>query len=118
MRKDNAMVEKYRIKNGAYGSDESYGNNGAFRIPYRGYFLNVIVSDQSGWDHISVSVLGKNRCPTWMEMKFIKDKFFHEEETALQYHPSKDKYINDHNHVLHIWRPQSASIPMPPNTMV
>ena len=71
-------VEQYRIKTGRLASDASFGNNGAFVIPLKGDTLTVIVSDQDGWDHVSVSL--QKRCPSWNEMCFIKDLFFDPEE--------------------------------------
>ena len=111
-------IEKYRIKTGEYASTKRYGMNGAFQIPYKKMKLNIIISDQIGWDHISVSVDKKQRTPTWKEMCFVKDIFFSEEEIALQYHPKKSDYINDHDHVLHLWRPQKIEILMPPKVFV
>jgi len=80
--------------------------------------LNVIISDQGGWDHVSVSVNKKNRTPTWNEMCFIKDIFFYDGEMAIQYHPAKSDYINDHKFVLHLWRSQHLEFPMPPKIFV
>lgn len=110
--------EQYRLRTGNYSSTKADGMNGAFVIPYRRLIrLHVIVSDQLGWDHVSVS-LNKNRPPTWEEMCFIKDIFFDEEETVAQLHPPKSKYINRHPNVLHMWRPQHQEIFMPPLFMV
>lgn len=78
--------------------------------------MAVIAANGEGWDHVSVS--RKNRCPTWEEMCFIKDKFFEESECVIQYHPPKADYINKHNFVLHLWRPHNEVIPMPPKWMV
>jgi hypothetical protein len=93
-------------------SNKSYGNNGAFIIPVKKYSLSVIISDEGGWDHVSVST--PHRCPIWKEMCIIKDLFFRENETVIQYHPPKSNYINDHQFALHLWRPQKVEIPMPP----
>lgn len=100
-------------------SNESYGMNGCFAIPYsKKVQLNVIVSDQLGWDHVSVHVHKKNRTPTWAEMNFIKDLFFKEYETVIQFHPPKSVYINDHPNVLHLWRRQRHEYELPPVFMV
>ncbi len=74
--------------------------------------LRVIASWGMGWDHVSVSLA--DRCPTWEEMCFVKDIFFRPDECVIQYHPPESKYINNHKYVLHMWRPQNESIPMPP----
>lgn len=116
----NVRAERYRIREGIIGSDSSYGNNGAFSIPFSlpvgKITLDVVVSDEEGWDHVSVSL--PTRCPTWDEMCAIKKLFFKEEETVIQYHPPKSSYINQHPFCLHLWRPQEATIPLPPPWMV
>jgi len=76
----------------------------------------VIFSWGDGWDHVSVSY--SYRCCTWNEMCKIKDMFFRPEECVIQYHPSKNDYINCHPYVLHLWRPQNQDVPMPPQYMV
>ena len=35
-------------------------------------------------------------CPTWEEMCFIKNIFWEEEESAMQLHPPKSDYVNNH----------------------
>jgi len=113
------LIEQYRIKEGRLSSDKSYGNNGAFMVPYRfsgATLLGIIVSDGEGWDHVSVSL--KNRCPTWEEMCWVKDLFFEPHEVVMQLHPAKSEYVNHHPYCLHLWRPQNRSIPLPPTEFV
>ena len=119
----NKEIEKYRQTTGIMASDSSCGNNGAFNIPYPSTkkiqtqdTLFVVASDQCGWDHISVSTLG--RCPTWNEMNYVKNLFWDAEETVIQYHPPTSKYINNHPNVLHMWKPQGVVVPMPPEEYV
>ncbi len=76
----------------------------------------VIFSTGCGWDHVSVSF--PDRCCTWEEMCRVKDMFFREDECVVQYHPPKSQYVNNHPYVLHLWRPQNESVPMPPVWMV
>lgn len=98
-------------------SDSSYGNNGAFQFPGpNNQGLRVIVSDGEGWEHVSVSC--PNRCPNWPEMCFIKNLFWSEEETVIQYHPPKSEYVNCHPNCLHLWKPTDAEIPTPPSILV
>ena len=67
MKEGNREIERYRITTGIQGSDSTYGNNGAFRVPIGGNkSAFVIASDGMGWDHVSVSL--KKRCPIWSEM--------------------------------------------------
>ena len=124
MKAKNREIEKYRrrdIERVGYGC-EGEGNNGAFVVPAMaaplGCALFIIASDGMGWDHVSVSVDGPKRCPTWTEMCFIKDLFFGPDETVIQYHPAKEYYVNYHKYTLHIWRPQREAIPLPLDIMV
>jgi len=113
LKQNNKAIEPYRMKQ---FSRESDGNNGAFQIPFESYLLRIIVSDGMGWDHVSVSL--PNRCPNWKEMCFIKELFFEDEETVVQYHPKKSEYINNHPYCLHLWRKQDQEMFLPPSFMV
>jgi hypothetical protein len=112
------VPEKYRVLTGALGSDESYKNNGVFVIPGPlNKPLVVICSDGMGWEHVSVS-LKIRRCPKWEEMCLIKDLFWDEEDTVIQYHPAKSKYVNCHPYVLHLWRQAGEDFPTPPSSFI
>lgn len=132
----NVKAERFRDRRGASG-DCSGTNSGLFVIsPAK---LYCIVSDGGGWDHVSVSVFGGDRCPTWEEMSFVKDLFFKDTEAVMQLHPAKADHINNHPFTLHLWRPQTQEerdaltkefgehlpesptcgpIPLPPKVMV
>ena len=119
------VPEKYRIIKGVMGSDSTYGNNGAFRIPhykFDDYTINCIASDGSGWQHVSVTISSTkicvHRCPTWEEMCFVKNLFWGHEETVMQLHPPKSEYVNNHNYCLHLWKPDNTLIPLPDSLMV
>lgn len=93
---------------------------GAFLIPFEGRDLRVIASDgaleiSEGWEHVSVSL--PNRCPNWREMSFIKDHFWSEQDTVIQFHPQKSEYINNHPHCLHLWKPP-YEVTLPPYFLV
>ena len=108
-------LARRRIKN--QGGD---AHNGAFRLiaaPTHAT-LYVIASNGGGWDHVSVSVAGGGRCPLWSEMAWVKDQFFAPGEAVMQLHPPLASYVNNHAYCLHLWRPQSAVIPLPPTIMV
>lgn len=112
---------KYRITKGLMGSDPSFGNNGAFEIPLSGRSMAfVIASDGEGWEHVSVHIVTENklRIPTWAEMCKIKDLFWSDEETVIQYHPPKSEYVNNHDHCLHLWKPIGFDIPRPNSELV
>lgn len=96
--------------------------NGAFlMVGPTGERLKVIASNGDGWaetlsgepwDHVSVSAYG--RCPTWDEMVFIRQQFFEPDECVIEFHPPQSVYVNTNPHVLHMWRPHTTPIPMPP----
>ena len=114
------VPEIYRIKDGPLKSNASFGNNGAFVIksssPMGEVTLNVIASDVFGWEHVSVSL--PNRCPTWEEMDFIKGIFWDSEDAVMQLHVPRKDWINCHNFCLHLWKPLTEKIPLPPSIMV
>lgn len=111
--------EKYRIH--GY-SDSNDGNNGVFRVQCNVFKpltnLAVIASDGANWDHVSVSVIGKDRCPTWEEMCFVKNLFWDEDDCIVQFHPPKSEYINNHKYCLHLWRNQLDHHKTPPKILV
>jgi hypothetical protein len=103
-----ARLSGGRIREGAYGSDDSWGLCGAFLIQGPcGEQLKIISSnadfpEADGFEHVSVST--RWRCPNWQEMCFVKHLFFREEETVIQFHPQKSEYVNCHPYCLHLWR--------------
>lgn len=114
-------LEQHRIRTGPYGS--SFGDDyGAFLIP--GPFnntLKVIASPGDAdegipWEHVSVSL--QNRCPNWPEMCFIKGLFWDDEDAVMQLHPPKSDYVNNHEYCLHLWKPTTQAIPLPPKVAV
>ena len=116
-------IEKQRI-----GGDPNSGPYGQWRLvcPITGRRLTVIASDGRDWveeklpgdpwEHVSVS--SPFGCPTWAEMVWVKDLFWHADECVIEYHPPKSDYVNVHPNVLHMWRPVGVAIPMPPKETV
>ena len=118
------------------GSTKADGNNGAFDIesPQQGWRLSMICSDSSGaeflcgdnggarWEHVSVRAYRydgrQSRTPTWDEMCYVKRLCWDDEDVVMQLHPRKSEYVNNHPHVLHLWRPLEAVIPEPPSIYV
>ncbi len=109
------------------------GNNGAFTLPSPepGWTLQLICSDGTEepdllvWEHVSVRAYrrmgGKPnymRTPSWKEMAFVKDTCWDGEDVVMQLHPKKSEYVNNHPHVLHLWRPVHEVIPTPPSIFV
>lgn len=98
-------------------STADYGRNGCFVLKRDGATMFCICSDQEGWEHVSVSLFEK-RCPTWEEMCFVKETFWDDDETVIQYHPPKTEYVNMHPFCLHLWKPVASQIPLPPSILV
>lgn len=97
--------------------------NGHFRVRVGEVWLNVMASDGRDWpaplgppwEHVSVSVFGDRRCPTWDEMCAVKAMFWADEECVVQFHPAKSEYVNYHPYTLHLWRPCGDRLfPTPP----
>jgi hypothetical protein len=101
----------------AYGERGNEGN-GVFLIPspIDNAPMRVIASDGYGWDHVSIS--RTTRCPNWPEMSHVKSLFFRDDEYAFQLHPPKADHINFHPYCLHLWRPQTGELALPPKWMV
>lgn len=78
--------------------------------------MRVIASFGGGWDHVSVSRL--NRPPNWREMEYVRDLLFLPEECVVQYSVPRADNVNLHPNCLHLWRPQTQEIPMPPKEFV
>ena len=111
------VPNKFRIREGRYGSDESYGNNGAFDVRLKhNQMVQVIAGDGLGWEHVSVS--RKDRPPLWEEMCQIKDMFWDRDDCVLQYHPPEADYVNNHPNCLHLWRPIGVEVPRPDSLLV
>lgn len=91
-------------------------HNGAFLLRRNGQELIVIASNAGGWDHISVSLA--DRCPTWEEMKAVKQLFFNDDEWAVEFHPPANRNISVHDYCLHLWRPHDQQLPTPPPILV
>lgn len=105
--KDLTKLKYPRFKVVTIGQD-----GGAFKWRHRGKNYNIIASFGGGWDHVSVDANGL--IPDWNTMCLIKDMFFNENETVIEYHPAKENYVNIAKDCLHLWRPQNQTIPTPP----
>ena len=70
------------------------------------------------WDHVSVTLQeDKNSTPTWDEMCHIKELFWEDHHTVVQFHPKKSEYVNNCNGCLHLWRHKDGH-KLPPKEMV
>ena len=113
-------LEPCRVRDGALGSDHTYGLAGCFIVTGpMGRELCIVSSgpdDGTGWEHVSISL--ENRPPNWAEMCRVKELFWGEEETVFQFHPRRSEYVNCHAFTLHLWKPISIIIPLPPSILV
>ena len=103
----------WRAVHPALGGSPSGANWGYFEYgPLR------IMSSGSGdrWEHVSVSCA--NRCPTWAEMCMVKDVFWDDEETVIQFHPPKSVYVNCHPYCLHLWKDTEKAVALPPKETI
>lgn len=118
--KPSQFLESHRVDSGPLSSDSSYGNNGAFELTYNDVLLVIIASSDGVWDHVSVHTVGRDgsQTPTWDEMDYVRKLFFRGDEWVIQYHAPVNKHIENHPDVLHMWRPQRETIPVPPAWMV
>ena len=91
-----------------------------FQSTIPGRILYCRASDGLGWEHVSVSSRqGKKvRTPTWGEMCSVKDVFWGLDDLVVQFHPRAEDYVNDHDHVLHLWKPIGKELPSPMPLMV
>lgn len=78
--------------------------------------LNVVWSFGGGWEHVSVSL--RKRTPTWEEMCKVKEMFWNDDETVIQYHPKKSEYVNKCETCLHLWRKCGQDFETPPKIFV
>ena len=108
-------LEQYRVQDGYYASPpgKTYGSYVNVRLPSnQRACIMACDGEEIGWDHVSVSL--KHRCPTWEEMDWVKRLFWDDGDTVIQIHPPVSKHISVHPNCLHLWRPLSVEIPLPP----
>ena len=51
-------------------------------------------------------------------MCFVKNLFWGEDETVVQFHPPKSEYVNNHPYCLHLWRNTRTGYKLPPSILV
>ena len=91
-------------------------HNAVMQLPCGIHMLRVIAASGAGWDHVSISLA--SRTPTWAEMEYVKRMLFKPHEVAMQLHVPPSDHINRHPNCLHLWRPTSHPIPLPPKNLV
>jgi hypothetical protein len=102
-----------------YVSDDSFGFCGLFRFQLDGHSVRCVASDGEGWQHVSVSLEFESKTPSWNVMCKIKELFWEPEEAAIQIHPPRSEYVNNHEYCLHLWRcTDGREQPLPPSILV
>lgn len=130
-KKTTSHIDQYRLppeQDKTFGTRPEDGMNGMFYIRYKdtNIVFRCLVSNGDGetprvpWEHVSACARAKNskgrnyeRVPNWEEMCWIKDLFWGEEETVVQFHPAKENYVNCHPNVLHLWKWTGGEFPIP-----
>lgn len=116
----NCTIDRFRRVHSTRGASEPGKNYGYFVFPFLGAQLHVISSgsdvNNSEWEHISVSL--SNRTPTWAEMKYIKEFFWGDDETVVQFHPKQQNYVNKMPYCLHLWKKIGIDYELPPAGLV
>lgn len=130
-------LRRSRERFGPLATDDSFGMTGRFRVKPPASlgpepvpqalliqsadpatFDDADWADHSaGWEHVSVSLLGGHRLPTWDEMGYVKRLFWGPDEAVLQFHPPESAYVNN-GEVLHLWRKPTAEAELPPPILV
>ncbi len=111
-----------RVMNGPFANSDKL-NGAFFRIPVKGVlgtqWLNVIASNEGGWEHVSVTktVKGHAVTPSWEDMCAVKDEFWEQEDEVFQIHPKRSEYVNLHTNCLHLWRNTNEHLPTPNSDM-
>jgi hypothetical protein len=117
----NLRTERYRAVHPVLGASQSGENWGYFEIQQVSGLLRIIASDgtqpdEHGWEHVSVSL--QSRAPKWDEMAMVKELFWRDDETVVQFHPAKSEYVNFHENCLHLWRHREEAFTLPPTILI
>jgi hypothetical protein len=111
-------ANRWRVRTGAMGSDETYGWNGCFIVPINGQLWQVMLGEGMGWRHLSATNAQRRELPPWAVLSRLKELFFADDEWVVMYIPPREDYVNDHPYVHHLWSSLEAEIPRPPAFMV
>ncbi len=116
MRKEpNTRIEPFRKKHPKFGAGK-VGKNYGFFVVGNTTVMSAGLGSDGEWEHVSVACHGRD--PSWLEMERIKQLFWGDEETVLQFHPKKSEYVNVHKHCLHLWRLFNIDHQLPPRILI
>lgn len=51
-------------------------------------------------------------------MAYVKDLFWREDETVVQFHPKKQAYVNEMPYCLHLWKRVDDEYELPPRELI
>ena len=115
----------FQVPEGFREAGEKGLNDGVFRVPVErdrhgrpARWAMVIASDGCGWEHVSVTLEGERRCPTWEELEAVRRLFWGSGDVVMQLHVAANDHVNVHEFCLHLWRPIGQKIPVPPRYLV
>ena len=110
-REPNPRIDKYRATHPVLG-DSPAGTNWGWFLWGELRIMSSGADSKTGWEHVSVSCV--HRTPTWDEMCKVKELFWADDETVLQFHPLKAEYINQMRYCLHLWKQCGVNHSLPP----
>jgi len=102
-------LDRFKVVNPTSGREGSE----YFIINYKRYHLIVEAHQGDGWEHVSVHLDGPQRYPNWYELNFVKELFWDDVETVLQYYHKHDTDISKKKK-LHLWSKQNFEYELPP----
>jgi hypothetical protein len=126
MRKSFPDAEKYRTQIPGFPTTKEGDNYGFFIMVQPTIQVRCMVSpgEESGWDHVSVSVKWQNpngkiedKLPPWEMMQLVKRLFWEDEDCVIQFHPPESEYVN-RAQVLHLWKKVGPNWETPPKILI
>lgn len=77
---------------------------GIVNLPDSGRASVVWSRNEEGYEHVSVAPGRVYKAPTWKDMCYVKDIFWHADEEVYQIHPKANEYVNLSENCLHLWK--------------
>lgn len=122
MRENGDHLDKYRKVHPNLGTSPSGALYGFFVAKRWDTQLAIISSGErhdgelGEWEHVSVSLYRRSGLPTWNLMCWVKELFWRDDESILQFHPMASEYVSIAE-VLHLWKPPYEVVLPPTMTM-
>ena len=112
-REPNHKIDRFRKEHPSLGKSPKGASYGYFE---RGRLRIISGGIGDEWEHVSVSC--EDRVPMWGEMCAVKQMFWYDSETVIQFHPRKSEYINKMPFCLHLWKRRGENHPLPPELLI